>query len=132
MTWFAVYEADTGILKSSGSVIADKLPAGWLAKEFAVRPDDKLWNPTTLDFDIDPPIPAQVWSAVDFMQRFTVAERIAIRIAQKTDPVVEDIFEMVKVAQTIRSDHSMVVQGLVYLQSVGLLTADRATEIGSV
>lgn len=128
MAWFAVYEAGTGRLRSTGTVLADPLPEGLAAKEFAARPDGMDWNTETLDFDIPRPVPARTVTAVEFMQLFTVQERIAIR--QAGDPVLDDFLDMVRVAGTISMDHQMVVQGLGYLVQQGLITAERAAEIG--
>lgn len=128
MTWFAVYETGTGRLRSTGTVLADPLPEGLAAKEFAVRPEGMDWNPVTLDFDIPIPTPARTVAAVEFMQLFTVQERIAIR--SSGDPVLEDFLDMVRVAGTISMDHPMVVQGLGYLVQRGIVTKARADEIG--
>ena len=129
--WYAVYEEATGALRSSGSVLAPVLPEGWASKEFAAPPQPgKVWNPASLAFDMDPPPEPEIWTPVAFMQRFTAAERIAIRAAERNDPMIEDFFELVRVAGEIRSDHPMIAQGLAYLQSQGLLTAGRAAEIG--
>ena len=131
--WYAVYEEATGALRSSGSVLAPVLPEGWASKTFPAPPDPgKVWNPATLAFDLDVPPEPEVWTPVAIMQRFTAAERIAIRAAQKSDPVIEDFFELVRVAGDMRSDHPMIAQGLAYLQGQGLLSAARAAEIGGV
>ncbi|NIZ63540.1 hypothetical protein DL239_21540 [Sedimentitalea sp. CY04] len=145
MGWAAVYDDVTGNLRSSGTT--DKTPEEFLEernlrreagetvpyctlKLFPAPPDPTLgWNPVTLDWDVPAPVPAVVWTASEFMLLFTPAERIAIRNAQATDAIVFDFFDMVKVTQTIRADHSMVGQGLGYLQSQDLLTAPRVAAI---
>lgn len=130
MTWFAVYETGTGRLRSTGTVVADPLPDGLAVKEFAERIEGMGWNPETLEFDIPIPAPVRTVTAVEFMQLFTVQERIAIR--RSGDPVLEDFLDMVRVAGTIRMDHPMVIQGLGYLTQQGILTPERAAEIGGV
>mgnify|MGYP005863190523 CR=1 FL=1 len=126
--WYAVYDTATGELKSAGSVVADPLPSGLASKEYAERPHGLGWNPETLDFDVPRPTPATELSPVEFMQLFTVSERIEIKGAG--DPVIDDFFDLVRVAGTIRMDHPMVEQGLKYLVRRGILTTERATEIG--
>lgn len=129
MPWFAVYDIATGELRSSGSVVAETLPEGWAAKEFQERPDQSLgWNPATLDWDVPRPVQASVVSAVEFMQLFTVQERIAIR--SSGDPILDDFLDMVRVAGTISMAHPMVVQGLGYLVQQAIITQARADEIG--
>lgn len=66
---------------------------------------------------------------LEFLSRFTVAERIAIR--SSTDPVVADFMSMLDMAQNIQTTHPDTVAGLGYLVSVGLLTAARAAVIGA-
>lgn len=129
MPWYAVFETETGALRSSGSTLAASLPAGWEAKEFSERPAGNLdWNPVTLDWDVPRPVQAASMSAVEFMQLFTVQERIAIRSAG--DPVIDDFLDMVRVAGTISMAHPMVVQGLGYLVQQAIITQARAAEIG--
>lgn len=67
-----------------------------------------------------------------FMDRLTVNERIAIRTLAKTDPVVEDLLKYLEGGQVVYLSHAATQQGLAYLQSVGLLTAQRVNEIGAV
>jgi len=126
--WYAVYETETGRLRSSGSVIADPMPKGLSVKEFKVRPTDLQWNPETLDFDVERVVPRKPISPLEFMRLFTVQERVAIRTAG--DPVLDDFLDMVRVAGSVLMDDPMVVQGLAYLQVQGLLTPERAAEIG--
>lgn len=129
MAWFAVYITSTGELRSSGSVLTDALPEGWAAKEFQERPDQSLgWNPATLNWDITQVAQPTVLSAIDFMQLFTVQERIAIRGAG--DPILDDFLDMVRVAGTISMSNPMVLQGLGYLTMQGIITPTRAAEIG--
>lgn len=63
------------------------------------------------------------------LNRFTMPERIAARTLAKTDPVVEDILFMVQNAQGVYLTDAATVQGVGYLQSVGILTAERAAAI---
>lgn len=68
-------------------------------------------------------------SPYQFLNRLTATERIAARTLAKTDPVVEDILFMVQNAQAVYLTDSATIQGIGYLQMVGVLTADRAGEI---
>lgn len=65
-------------------------------------------------------------SPYQFLNRFTPAERIAARTLAKTDPVVEDILFMVQNAQNVYLTDPATIQGVGYLQSVGVLTTERA------
>ena len=62
-----------------------------------------------------------------FMQRFTQAERIAIRAS--TDDIVIDIHEDLKATNSVELDLADTVNALAYLVSVAILTSDRPAEI---
>jgi len=65
----------------------------------------------------------------EFLSRFTTAERIANRSAELTDNVVRDFMMLLDMSDHV---HLPLAQpGLNYLASINLLTASRATEIGS-
>jgi len=62
-----------------------------------------------------------------FMQRFTQAERIAIR--NSTDDVVIDIHEDLKMSSYVDLDDASVSQALAYFVSQTILSSDRPTQI---
>ncbi len=64
-----------------------------------------------------------------FLDRFTVAERIGIRESAKTDPVVNDFMQMLEVSQEVILDNPLVAQGLYYLVYIGKLTTDRVPQL---
>lgn len=67
--WFAIYEAGTGRLVSQATVLAspeELEERGLEVKPIrAQNPDGKVWNPKTLDFDIDVPIPVDTRAELD-------------------------------------------------------------------
>lgn len=65
---------------------------------------------------------------IDFLYRFTAQERIDIRIAAETDPVVRDFMHLLECSPGVR--RSLALPGLQYLQSVNLLTQQRVIVIG--
>lgn len=68
-------------------------------------------------------------SKIDFLNRFTAAERIAAKAAAITDSVVADYLLLLENADTILVARA--VPGLQYLYQIGVLTAERAAEIGA-
>lgn len=62
-----------------------------------------------------------------FMQRFTQAERIAIR--NSTDDIVIDIHEDLKMTSFVDLDHPDTGASLDYLTAIGLLVAGRKDEM---
>ena len=66
------------------------------------------------------------WTAYQFLNRFTYAERAAYRVAAKTDDIVADFMGL---AQEVLSDDPTTIQGMDYLVSIGVLTQQRKNEI---
>jgi hypothetical protein len=67
---------------------------------------------------------------IDWMRRFTLTERIGIRAAAKTDPIVEDAIELLKVAKNgVATTDPDTLQALAYFEQTGLIAAGRAAEI---
>lgn len=81
------------------------------------------WNSETERYEIT----ADSITKLAFLNKFTSAERIAIR--NSTDPQVEDIMQLFDAASYISSSDPNTVQGLQYLTAVGLLTQTRSEEI---
>ena len=71
----------------------------------------------------------KVWTAYEFLNRFTYSERAAYRQAAKTDDLIADFMSLAQAAQEIISDDPMTVQGMDYLVSVGIITQQRRDEI---
>ncbi len=80
-----------------------------------------------------PPSPAPVvvrrLTQVEFFRRFTAEERISSRSLAKTDPVIEDAYELMKLADFIDLDDADTLQYVQYLEHVGALAQGRAAEI---
>lgn len=68
-------------------------------------------------------------SLLAFFNRFTTTERLAIRLAQVSNPVVADFMMLVNAAKFIDLADENTTAGLGYLTSVHLVTAERAQQI---
>ena len=126
MTWVAVWDTATGALVSVGTVVASPLPAGMSSTDVGATQPIGVWNPSTHAFDPAPVI-ATPMSRLEFLQRFTTAERLAIRAS--TDPGVSDFLFLLDHADTVTTTDALTQQGVNYLVSLGLLTATRAAQI---
>lgn len=124
--WFAVYEAQSGVLHSVGTVLADPLPAGLLAKFYNNEQNLTRWNPITREFDN---VLEVVLLPQDFMGRFTFAEEVAIRTLAKTDASMETFLARVARARTVTLSHPDTINGVNYCVAKGCITAQRAQEI---
>ena len=75
---------------------------------------------------------SRVLAVFNFKARFTAPERIAARVAAKTDDEVADFLDLVdSIKAGVDLDHPMTTAGLAMLVTKGLLTSARATAIQS-
>lgn len=80
--------------------------------------------------DDTPVVPSTyVWTKLEYLRRFTQAERIAIRDAAKVVPELFDYMELLALAEEIRSDDPDIAAALAMLEGAGLIAAGRAQEI---
>ncbi|PUA17278.1 hypothetical protein [Glaciimonas sp. PCH181] len=70
-------------------------------------------------------------SVYGFLSRMTPQERIGIRAATKSDPIIEDFMVLLSHADVVYPLNSDVQNGLSYLSAKGLLTPDRVAVIGA-
>lgn len=103
------------------------LPSGWWAIGVTDDPNHALY-----------PQPVRIITKLAFRRRFTLAERIALDAAREgLNPAlpaeaVSALRTMQKdldLAEDINLDDADVVAGLAFVQSLGLITAERAAEV---
>lgn len=75
------------------------------------------------------PTPITIMTKLTFLRRFMQAERIAIRTARATDPVIEDAESLLQLADDIDVADPDTVQYVGYLAQQGFLTQTRMQEI---
>lgn len=66
---------------------------------------------------------------IDFLRRFSGAQRIAIRAAAATDPVIADAMAMLDAAKSVHLDNDDTIAFTGYLAAVGLITSADAERI---
>jgi hypothetical protein len=77
-----------------------------------------------------PPTSAiKVWSPLEFMEKFTTEERIALRTFAKSDVLAEDWLDLLKAANEVRMDDPRTRAGLDYMVLKGVLSQARVDEI---
>lgn len=76
-----------------------------------------------------PKPPVTVWTAFQFLLRFTEAEREGFRMAALNDPKVADFIQLCGAASEVEANHPMTVAGMEYLVDQGLLTQARSYEV---
>lgn len=77
----------------------------------------------------EPTPPDNKITKLAFRARFTLAEKIAIVGAKKTDPITEILMDDLVIASYIDLDRVDLQEGVYYLYTVDLITAGRAAEI---
>lgn len=87
------------------------------------------WDKTGLTFIPKTNVTPRILTRLQFLEKFTIQERIAIREAAKTNPIVFDILELLNLATDIDLDNPTCIQSIQYFYSVGLLSSQRVTEI---
>lgn len=129
--YYALYETATGSLVSTGTVIADPVPAHLTAKEYpSGYPEAMSWNEVTKDFDIIIPEVRNV-SRLAFLMSFTADERKQIRKDAKTNEAIDDFLFMTENANIINLLADTTQDGLNYMVALGIITANRKVEIES-
>ena len=123
-----LYEISTGKLVTNSSADINPIPTGM---EVKVLPDadSGIWNTTTLSFDSLPE--TRIRSADEFEDLLTDAEYAGILTASKTDVNVEVLVRRLASKPSVNLLSQRITSALGYLQSVGLLTADRVAEIAN-
>ena len=66
---------------------------------------------------------------LEYLRRFTTAERVAIRAAAATNPVLEDYLKLMELAQEINLDDPDTLAAVQMLEQSGLIASGRATEV---
>jgi hypothetical protein len=112
-----------------------------IAAEFVSVPDSVVpgstrdrngnWAPPAAADSQPAPVEAPKVSPVEFKLLFTPKERVAIKAARGSDPVIEDFFDIVEDPRLTHVDLGLqsTKDGIAYLASKNLLTQARATEI---
>ena len=82
-----------------------------------------IWDPSIDDWAEDP----HKLTKLQFLNRFTMQERIAIR--SSIDPIVNDIMNLLDAAEYVNTADQNTVMSIGYLSSVGLVESNRVSEI---
>lgn len=86
-----------------------------------------LADDEVVEFPEPEPVREIQLTKLQFLRRFTAAERIAIRAS--SNPVIVDFMQLLDLAQDVRLDDADTVAGVNYLEQLGLIGEGRAAEI---
>lgn len=99
-------------------------PIEWSGMEFATHDHLEVVDEPI----VSTPVP-KILTPLQYLRRFSLSERVAIREAAKTDFVVEDLMDMLDRAQEINTADMDTIAGTHYLEHVGLIDPGRADEV---
>jgi hypothetical protein len=105
---------------------SDDAPVEWQGMEFATHDHVALPDDPPPDA---PPVPAFVWTRLEYLRRFTPAERITIRAAAAASPILADYLQLLDLAEEVRSDDPDTIAAVQMLEGAGLIAPGRAAEI---
>lgn len=71
----------------------------------------------------------KIWTAYEFLTRFTQEERATLRSAAATDSLVADFSQLLGAAQEVISDDPVTIQAMDYLVYAGYITNERRSAI---
>lgn len=107
--------------------VPDEVEAGWL-RDAATG----AWSePIPAELQSNTPAEAPKVSPVEFKLLFTAQERVAIKAARSTDPVIDDFFSIVEDPRLTHVNLALqsTQAALAYLEEKGLITAQRREQI---
>lgn len=109
--------------------VPENIVPGW-------RLNDGTWTaPVISEAPISEPLPLRrtVFTPPEFLLLFTAAERVAIRAARTSDPVVDDWLQILDDPRLSEVDvaRASTRDGLDYLAAQGHITVERAAEIAT-
>lgn len=91
------------------------------------------WNGATFDPPPAPDPEPQSWTALEFKRRFTAAERITMRTAATTDPIVADFLDILDTTglsgSKVYADDADLIAGMAYMVAQGHITQLRSDEV---
>lgn len=129
MEYFVIFEPSSGAFYGLSTFENINVPDGCV-KEYRsgdLPPDTSFWDTTVKDFVIHSA--KKELSKLDFLSRFTMQERIAIRELSKVDLVVDDFMRLLELSQFINIESPLVSQGIDYLIFKNILNNERKLEI---
>ena len=107
--------------------VPDEVEPGWRRD-----PVTGSWSaPAQVEPQTEPATDAPKVSPVEFKLLFSAQERVAIKTARATDPVIDDFFEIVEDPRLTHVSLGLqsTQDALAYLEAKGLITTDRRVQI---
>lgn len=103
------------------------IPVEWNGMEFATH--DHALAPAPSEEGGAAGIIGRAMTKLEYLRRFTVEERVAIRAAAAQNAVLADYLQLMELATEINTGDTDTVAAVTMLEQAGLIAAGRAQEI---
>lgn len=116
--------------------LATPIKRNWILTAPPEGPGYHIWDGfkwfTRDEYPYPPaPPPSEVMTHLQFLRRFTPEERVSLRTAAQSDPILDDAMFLFQSAQEIDLYDEDTQNFLNYLVAQGLLTTERKDEVSS-
>ena len=102
-------------------------PVEWNGMEFATH--DHVPAPAPSEEGGSAWFAGRTMTKLEYLRRFTVEERVAIRAAAEQNAVLADYLQLMELAQDINTGDADTIAAVTMLEQAGLIAAGRAQEI---
>ena len=103
-------------------------PVEWNGMEFATH-DHTPAPAINPDGSIEGAVVGRTLTKLEYLRRFTVEERVAIRAAAEQNAVLTDYLQLMELAQDINTSDADTIAAVTMLEQSGLIAEGRAQEI---
>ncbi len=132
MDYYVIIHKDTGVIYGLSTFLPkdDDIPEDYisLSMEGTLPTSLSSWDSNSRTF-VSVSASTGTLTKYQFLDRFTMNERLAIRAAAKVDPIVDDFMAMLDISQEVQLNNPLVYQGLSYLAYTGKLDSGRIDQI---
>lgn len=103
-------------------------PVEWNGMEFATHDHTPAPVPNPDGSSVGA-IVGRTMTQLEYLRRFTVEERVAIRAAAAHNPVLTDYLQLMELAQDINTGDADTIAAVTLLEQTGLIAPGRANEV---
>ena len=132
MDYYVIIHKDTGVIYGLSTFLPkdDNIPEDYISfsMEGTLPTSLSSWDSNSRTF-VSVSASTGILTKYQFLDRFTMNERLAIRAAAKVDPIVDDFMAMLDISQEVQLNNPLVYQGLFYLAYTGKLDSGRIDQI---
>jgi len=128
MSYYVVFHPYFGDLQGISTMSPSNVNEGYVVEEFEgdLPKNLDLWDKVEKKFQKPSAITV---TKLQFISKFTMAERIILRTEAETDPILADIFKQLELAEEIDLRNQDTINSVYYIASKGYINSTRVNEI---